>query len=108
MRAASLFYSTPVRNYQRKSVYKIYRKTGNGWKVEDIRKEDFRKATTNQNHNHNQSQHETQPEQCDEIPTDCPNYRQNEMKIQMLSKSLYDQIFRNNKKNVASVETIKK
>lgn len=106
MRAASLFYSTPVRNYQKKSVYKIYRKTEKGWKVEDVKKEDFKKATTN--HNHNQTQPKQNNEQNDETPSEGPQYRQNEMKIQMLSKSLYDQIFRNNKKNATKDESIKK
>lgn len=99
MRAASIFYSTSVR---RKSVYKIYRKTENGWNVlENVKKEDVRKATTY----HNQTQHERNN---DEIPKNLPNHRENEMKIQMLSKSLYNQIFKNNKQNVVDEETIKK
>lgn len=96
-------------------MYKIYRKTDNGWKVlENAKKIDvFKPAQSQTKHEevHNQAQKVVQQEigpQNDEIQSGEPNCRQNEMKIQMLSKLLYDQIFKNNPKNVADEQKIEK
>lgn len=37
-----------------------------------------------------------------------PNYRENEMKIQMLSKPLYEQIFKNSRKEPADKATVER
>lgn len=112
MRVPSIFYSTSVRRYQRKSVYKIYRKTENGWKVlENVDKNEIPKRATN-NHNHTQqNQNQEKNTQIGDLSKESKerlNHRENEMKIQMLSKSLYEQIFKNNHKNTPDEQTIKK
>lgn len=104
MRVPSIIYSNSIRNYQRKSVVKIYRKTCNGWKVLDnAKKEEISRPTTVV---HNQKQHDETNAKEDKILEERPKFRENEMKIQMLSKPLYNQIFKNNKKNVPNEETI--
>lgn len=94
-------------NFRRKSNYKIYRKTENGWKIIDnVKKADVLKAIQNQE-KHEEVHEQRGPEiPKDEIKTSNveidqkqPNYRQNEMKIQMLSKPLYEQIFKNRTKD---------
>lgn len=103
MRVPSIFYTTSVR---RKSVYKIYRKTENGWKVLDnIKKNEIPKPAAI---NHNQTQQQENNTQSDDLSTEQPNCRANEMKIQMLSKSLYDQIFKNSHKHKPDQQTIHK
>lgn len=104
MRVPSIIYSNSIRNYQRKSVVKIYRKTGNGWKVLDnAKKEEISQPTTVV---HNQKQYDETDTKDDKILEERSKCRENEMKIQMLSKPLYNQIFKNNKKNVPNEETI--
>lgn len=113
MRIPAIFYSSSVRMYQRKSVLKIYRKTENGWKVLDnVSKNEIPKAATN-NHNQNKAPQEnksqtenlSKEEQNNAQASSC---RENEMKIQMLSKSLYDQIFKNNQRIRPDEQTIQK
>lgn len=105
MRVPPIFYTNSLRNYQRKSVVKIYRKTENGWKVlNNGKKEEIPKSTPV----HNQTKHEKITAKNDEMPNKRPDCRENEMKIQMLSQSLYDQIFRNSKKTTPDEETIKR
>lgn len=105
MRVPPIFYTNSLRNYQRKSVVKIYRKTENGWKVLDNAKKEEKIKSTSV---HNQTKNEEINAKDDEIPNERPKCRENEMRIQMLSQSLYDQIFRNNKKNTPDEETIKR
>lgn len=105
MRVPPIFYTNSLRNYQRKSVVKIYRKTENGWKVlNNEKKEEIPKSISV----HNQTKREEIKAKNDEMPKNRPDCRENEMKIQMLSQSLYDQIFRNSKKNTPDEETIKR
>lgn len=106
MRVPSIFYTTSVRKYK-KSVYKIYRKTENGWKVlENVNKNEiYRPAIVAQNQTQSQAKSETK---TDESSKDRPNHRENEMKIQMLSKSLYEQIFKNNQKPTPDAQTIQR
>lgn len=109
MRIPSIFYTTSVRKYQRKSVYKIYRKTENGWKVlKDVNKHEIHKpAAIAHNQSQSQSQEKSKAKSVD-LPKDRTNHRENEMKIQMLSKSLYEQIFKNNHKPTPDEQTIQK
>lgn len=102
---------------QRKSNYKIYRETENGWKVIDnVKKANVLKAMQSQeNHDevHEQlgqdgSAQDEIKSSNDEIEQARPNYRQNEMKIQMLSQSLYEQIFKNNTKQQIDEQKIKR
>lgn len=103
MRVPSIFYTTSVR---RKSVYKIYRKTENGWKVLDnIKKNEIPKPATI---NHNQIQQQENNTQSNDLSTEQLECRANEMRIQMLSKSLYDQIFKSNQKKTPDQQTIHK
>lgn len=105
MKVPRIFYANSLRNYQRKSVYKIYRKSENGWKVVDnVKKEEIFKRPTA----YSQTQHEEIKAQNDEIATERPTCRENEMNIQMLSQPLYDQIFKNNQKNVPDTKTIER
>lgn len=103
-----------MRRYHKQSVYKIYRKTKNGWKLlENAEKCDIVKAKQCRSRNEalNQAPKSMKNETTvknDEIPTKKPNHRQNEMQIQMLSKSLYDQIFQNNPKNTPDEQQIKR
>lgn len=97
-------------NFRRKTNYKIYRKTENGWKVIDnVKKADVFKAI------HSQEKYEEVHEQRgqelasnDEIDQKQPKYRQNEMKIQMLSQPLYEQIFKNSTKQKLDERKIKR
>lgn len=97
-----------VKGNFRKTNYKIYRKTENGWKVIDsVKKADvFKVSQSQEKHEEVREQHGQEDIVKDEINTTCdeidqrqPNYRQNEMKIQMLSQPLYEQIFKNSTKN---------
>ena len=107
MRVPSIFYTTSVRKYQRKSVYKIYRKTENGWKVlENVNKNEIHKPAISA-HNQTQSQEKSKAK-SDDLLKNRPTHRENEMKIQMLSKSLYEQIFKNNHKPTPDEKTIQK
>lgn len=107
MRVPSIFYTTSVRKYQKKSVYKIYRKTENGWKIlENVNKNEIHKPAII-GHNQIRTQEQSKAK-SDDLSKDQPNHRENEMKIQMLSKSLYEQIFMNNHKPTPDEKTIKK
>lgn len=107
MRVPLIFYSSSVRKYQRKSVYTIYRKTENGWKVlENVDKNEIPKPAAI-NHNQQPQQKENNTPTSD-LSKERPNCRENEMKIQMLSKPLYDQIFKNNRKTQPDEQTIQK
>lgn len=103
-----------VRNYYRKSNIKIYRKTDNGWeKIENANKKDVRRLQSRIKHEdtHNQTQDSLGAEikaSNNEIQGEEANYRQNEMKIQMLSQSLYNQIFKNSTKNEIDERKIKR
>lgn len=104
-------------NLRKKSNYKIYRKTENGWKlIDNVEKADVLKTIQSQEN------HDEVHKQCgrdgsaqdeiksanDEIDQGRPNYRQNEMKIQMLSQSLYEQIFKNNTKQQIDEQKIRR
>lgn len=108
MRAASIFYINQVRYYRVKSVYKVYRKTEKGWTVlNNVNKDELERAATIPN----QQQHDeidVKHKPADGISNNRSDCRENEMKIQMLSKSLYDQIFKNNNKTTPDQLTIKK
>lgn len=95
-------------NFRKKTTYKIYRKTDTGWKIIDnVQKADAINAI--QGRKHNDEVHEQRRQNGanhDEIKSSNgdsdqgrPNYRQNEMKIQMLSQPLYEQIFKNTTQN---------
>lgn len=117
MRVLSANLLASIKNVPKKSVYKIYRKTQNGWKViENAKKTDVYQVIQQQTKPTNQDVNE-QTENIvkdeikapnDEISQEQPNSRQNEMKIQMLSKSLYDQVFRNNEKTAVDQQKIKR
>lgn len=95
--------------YRSKTNYKIYRKTENGWKViNNVEKADVVKVIQSQEkHEDVREQHGQEEIVKDEIKAsndefgnqEQPNYRQNEMKIQMLSQPLYQQIFKDSTKN---------
>lgn len=97
-------------NFRRKTNYKIYRKTENGWKVIDnVKKADVFKAIQSQEKY--EEVHEQRGQELasnDEIDQKQPNYRQNEMKIQMLSQPLYEQIFKNSSKQKLDERKIKR
>lgn len=100
-------------NFRRKTNYKIYRKTENGWKVIDnVKKADVFEAIQSQEKHeevHEQRGQETVINASnDEIDQKQPNYRQNEMKIQMLSQPLFEQIFKNSTKNKLDEQKIKR
>lgn len=103
---------TTIRKYHKQSAYTVYRKTKNGWKVlENAKKDDFTKLSRSENKTHNQAQKSIKDEisvKNDEIATNAPNLRRNEMQIQMLSKSLYDQIFQNNPKNTPDEQQVQR
>lgn len=92
----------PRRTYKSKSVYKVYRKTDNGWKVLDNKSNEINTvaAVPNQTHSVEIKEDETQKSQ--------QTCRENEMKIQMLSKSLFDQIFKGEKKQKTDTQTIQR
>lgn len=104
------------RNFRGKSNYKIYRKSANGWKIIDnVDKADVLKVMQGRERHDAQEQckqqHNTEEEiksANDEIDQGPANYRQNEMKIQMLSQSLYDQIFKNSTRNRIDEQKIRR
>lgn len=108
MRAASIFYTNQVRYYRVKSIYKVYRKTDKGWTVlNNVKKDEMGKAAAISN----QQQHDgidITHKATDDISSHGTGCRGNEMKIQMLSQSLYDQIFKNSNKPAPDELTIKK
>ena len=89
--------------FRAKTNYKIYRKTENGWKtIDNVKKADVFRAIQSQEEYVEIHEQRAQEIVNDEIKTSNdvePNYRQNEMKIQMLSQPLYEQIFKNSIKN---------
>lgn len=95
--------------FQSKSNLKIYRKTENGWKViKNVKKAVvFNAIQSQEKHEEVREQHGQEEVAKDEIKASNDeiedrkqaNYRQNEMKIQMLSQSLYEQVFKNSTKN---------
>lgn len=103
-------------HYQRKTHYKIYRKSENGWKVIDnVNKTDVTDAIQNRKKlddvrvQCDQKIAETEIRASnDEINQNQPNYRQNAMKIQMLSQPLYEQIFKNRPKNTLDEQKIRR
>lgn len=115
MKKSTNFCFTAVRNYHRKSFVKIYRKTENGWKVIDNAKNNNGIEVASKHEQHKQTPNQTQNDEIKaesgevhDVPEVNENVRLNEMKIQMLSKSLYDQIFKNNAKKAQNVQTIKR
>lgn len=101
MRISPFIYRTSVRNYKKKSTLKIYRKTENGWTVlEDVDRKAIPKPKI---FNNNQTCTETNNAQNNDDTKSSidanQKCRKNEMKIQMLPKSLYEQIFTNNQIN---------
>lgn len=95
--------------FQSKSNLKIYRKTENGWKViKNVKKAVvFNAIQSQEKHEEVREQHGQEEVAKDEIKASNDeiedqkqqNYRQNEMKIQMLSQSLYEQVFKNSTKH---------
>lgn len=107
MKLSPVLYSNSktVKNAYKKSVYRIFRKTNNGWKVlNDVDKSEIHMPVKNSQ----QKQCKNNTQNVAETSNDGPSCRENEMKIQMLSKSLYEQIFKNNTKNTPDQHTIRR
>lgn len=72
---------------------KYYRKSKNGWEVVASGKRKLSGDSKN-----SQSGEKVQPDsatKASNVPENSAGHRENEMKVQMLSKSLYEQIFKN-------------
>lgn len=108
---SKFFIKLPVKNYRFKSTLKILRKTSNGWKVIETKKTHDLPAlengqtpkTNNDTNNKNDEINDVR-----ETETKSPEYRENEMKIQMLSKHLHEQIFGSSQIKTADQNIVKK
>lgn len=86
-----------------KSQIKVFRKSAKGWEM--ISDKDLIVESTNATQTQLSKSDLKEETQNDE---NGPDYRQNEMKIQMLSKPLYEQVFKNCVKSSPNNELVNK